>query len=407
MNPRPKMAKFVLTTCAACFARQKPVSTSAKPGLHEDHQDRPDDHPQHVEAAADEADRLHRVLFLGERDATGEERHERRPCQAAERVLQRTFPSHHLSLVRGPRTWTRPPGAIRAPVERVRISAAAQRCFGSVAFLRVAAALSDRATAANGAAARPRSAAVDALHRPLVQLPPEPVAEREAVDQLALDRRHPGAVHDDAGRGERRRERRQRARPVAPRDRARGVPGHGVVVELHDQVGQRLEVQRVAERLLHALGQPPRARPYRGADQERVDGRPVGPRGDGRRGDVAPGRGQRAGAPGQQGVGVERGDVDEPVVGRALGAHRHPDRAPRRQRLHQPGLAGQLVGLVGQQEAGRCGSEPGHGARARRRAPRPGGVGRRRASCRSPSTSGWASRSPRSSASWSRRSRCS
>ena len=30
-NPSPKMAKFVLTTCAACFARQNPVSTSAKP----------------------------------------------------------------------------------------------------------------------------------------------------------------------------------------------------------------------------------------------------------------------------------------------------------------------------------------------------------------------------------------
>ena len=31
MNPRPKMAKFVLTTWAACFARQNPVSTSANP----------------------------------------------------------------------------------------------------------------------------------------------------------------------------------------------------------------------------------------------------------------------------------------------------------------------------------------------------------------------------------------
>ena len=30
-NPRPNTAKFVLTTCAACFARQNPVSTSAKP----------------------------------------------------------------------------------------------------------------------------------------------------------------------------------------------------------------------------------------------------------------------------------------------------------------------------------------------------------------------------------------
>ena len=31
MNPSPKMAKLVLTTCAACLARQNPVSTRAKP----------------------------------------------------------------------------------------------------------------------------------------------------------------------------------------------------------------------------------------------------------------------------------------------------------------------------------------------------------------------------------------
>src|SRR5680860_504963 len=31
MKPSPKMAKFVLTTWAACLARQKPVSTKAKP----------------------------------------------------------------------------------------------------------------------------------------------------------------------------------------------------------------------------------------------------------------------------------------------------------------------------------------------------------------------------------------
>ena len=31
MKPSPKMAKFVLTTWAACLARQKPVSTSANP----------------------------------------------------------------------------------------------------------------------------------------------------------------------------------------------------------------------------------------------------------------------------------------------------------------------------------------------------------------------------------------
>ena len=30
-KPRPKMAKFVLTTWAACLARQNPVSTRANP----------------------------------------------------------------------------------------------------------------------------------------------------------------------------------------------------------------------------------------------------------------------------------------------------------------------------------------------------------------------------------------
>ena len=31
MNPRPNTAKFVLNTCAACLARQNPVSTIANP----------------------------------------------------------------------------------------------------------------------------------------------------------------------------------------------------------------------------------------------------------------------------------------------------------------------------------------------------------------------------------------
>ena len=31
MKPSPKMAKFVLTTWAACLARQNPVSTRANP----------------------------------------------------------------------------------------------------------------------------------------------------------------------------------------------------------------------------------------------------------------------------------------------------------------------------------------------------------------------------------------
>ena len=72
------MAKFVLTTWAACLARQKPVSTSANPACMKIDEDGPDHHPQHVEAAADEADGLHRVLLLGVGDAAGEQRDERR-----------------------------------------------------------------------------------------------------------------------------------------------------------------------------------------------------------------------------------------------------------------------------------------------------------------------------------------
>ena len=59
------MAKFVLTTWAACFARQKPVSTRAKPGLHEDDEHGADDDPQQVRLDPEVGHRLHRIdLFL-------------------------------------------------------------------------------------------------------------------------------------------------------------------------------------------------------------------------------------------------------------------------------------------------------------------------------------------------------
>ena len=61
------MAKFVLTTWAACLARQKPVSTSANPACMK-MTDRADDHPQHVEAPGQ---RGHRVGILGEGHAAG------------------------------------------------------------------------------------------------------------------------------------------------------------------------------------------------------------------------------------------------------------------------------------------------------------------------------------------------
>ena len=103
MNPRPKMAKFVLTTCAACLARQKPVSTSANPACMKMTRIAPITTHSMFEAAGDGR---RRIGSLGERDGAAEERHEQRSCGTSQRVLQHTFPTHQLSLVRGPWTWS-------------------------------------------------------------------------------------------------------------------------------------------------------------------------------------------------------------------------------------------------------------------------------------------------------------
>ncbi len=73
MKPRPKMAKFVLTTCAACLARQKPVSTRANPACMKMTRIAPI--TTHSMLRLPPTSRCRdRVLILGEGDAAGEQR---------------------------------------------------------------------------------------------------------------------------------------------------------------------------------------------------------------------------------------------------------------------------------------------------------------------------------------------
>ena len=68
-------------------------------------------------------------------------------------------------------------------------------------------------------------------------------------------------------------------------------------------------------------------------------------------------------SPGQETVAVTAGHVDQPVVewtGRADG---DTNGAGSGQWLDEPGLAGELVGFVGQQVDDWCGAEPCHGGR--------------------------------------------
>ena len=81
------MAKFVDTTWAACLARQKPVSTSAKPGLHEDDEHGADHDPQQVHLRAEGGDRIRGVLGKG--------RCRERECQRADDPYTREQLSRH------------------------------------------------------------------------------------------------------------------------------------------------------------------------------------------------------------------------------------------------------------------------------------------------------------------------
>ena len=99
MKPSPKMAKFVLTTWAACLARQKPVSTRAKPACMKMTRIAPITTHSMLRFPCQRGDG---VRVLGERHAAHPQRHERRAGGSAEDVLERPFPSHSISLVRGP-----------------------------------------------------------------------------------------------------------------------------------------------------------------------------------------------------------------------------------------------------------------------------------------------------------------
>ena len=63
------MAKFVLTTWAACLARQKPVSTSAKPACMKMTRTAPITTHSRLSLPAE---RGHRVVILGERGPPAE-----------------------------------------------------------------------------------------------------------------------------------------------------------------------------------------------------------------------------------------------------------------------------------------------------------------------------------------------
>ena len=189
MKPSPKMAKFVLTTCAACLARQKPVSTSAKPAC--------------MKMTRIAPMTTHSMLRLPATAATGSASWANAtpppnsvtnaaPDGSSERVLQHTFPTHVLSLVRGPWTWSARPGRSVRTVERVSVSAAAQRVFRLCCVLarrrrdqRRQERISRGAAGAVGAAGERRS--TRAIAR-VVELAAEPIGQREAVDELGRRR---------------------------------------------------------------------------------------------------------------------------------------------------------------------------------------------------------------------------
>ena len=113
MKPSPKMAKFVLTTCGRVLGPAEAGLHEGEPRLHEDHEDRPDDHPQHVEAAPDRRRRLEWVLTLGERDAAGHERDDRRDERATDEVPSPRFLRNGSPLGSRSSDLDHPPGAIR------------------------------------------------------------------------------------------------------------------------------------------------------------------------------------------------------------------------------------------------------------------------------------------------------
>ena len=322
-------------------------------GLHEDDEDGAEHHPQHVGGVDDRCDR---VIGLGEGDAAAEQRHERRAGGASEDVLQRSFPTHRLSLFRGPQTWMRPPGRSVRQFERPSVSAGDPPCFGFVAFLREP--LTDGPGIGSAeSACRPgrpghRPAARSSNLRPSRSLIAKRSTRRssllatralwivtpEAASAAAIEASVPG-----------------RLRPVTVQAVCHGRLSLSNSTARSAAGSTRTGPRRPAS-IRSASARSPRAdgRP----DEERVDHRTVRPGGQRRPGDVAAGVVEGRGEVGQEGVAVAAGDVDDPVVGRPFGADRHSDRCRAGQGLDEPSLTGELLGVVGEQVGGRRGAQP-------------------------------------------------
>ena len=323
MKPRPKMAKLVLTTWAACFARQKPVSTSAKPACMKMTRTAP--RTTHSMLGGRRGDGSTGSSAWAKATPPAEQRHERRAGGASEDVLQRSFPSHRLSLFRGPQTWMRPPGR---SVRQLRGRAFPQR-DPHVFRLRcvLARAAHRRGPEAASAGRRAGQRGPDTVRRRSSNLRPS----RSLIAKRSTRRRRcwrRGRCGRDPRGGERGGDRGERARAVASCHRASRVPRSGVVVELDGEVGGGLDPDGAA-RGRHPSARRARCGPRADGrpDEERVDHRTVRPGGQRRPGDVATGVVEGRGEVGQEGVAVAAGDVDDPVVGRPFGAHRHSDRA--------------------------------------------------------------------------------
>ena len=403
------MAKFVLTTCAACLARQKPVSTSANPACMKMTRTAPiTTHSMlRLPATARRRDQL-----LGEGDAAAEQRHERRAGGPPRTYLSARF----LRIgspwfeVRGP---GHPPGR---SVRQLRGSAFPRQDRSVSALLR------SRATSARrqrqerkSRAARRRSPASGRRSTRamacVVELAAEPIgrarsgrrARPPTLVSRALWTTTPAAANAPASDGEHAR----RSRPVTVHAVCHGS---GVVVELHARRPIAGSSARRSRRAPIPSASPSRRARGRTAERTR-NVSTTAPSGHVATVAAAMSQPAAVSAPARWASSpsaVAAGDVDDPVVGRALRADGDAHRARARAAARRAGPGGPARRARGPARSRRA--HPGAGARrrsARRPTPAPraagpsasdvgvarraapgGRGGRRRGSC------SWSSRSP-------------
>ena len=242
--------------------------------------------------------------------------------------------------------------------------------------------------------------------RPLVELASESIGEREPIDEASVDARRTCAVDDDAGRRHCRGDRGERSRAVASGRHAHRVPRQDGVVHIDLDVGGGFQAQPLRQRGLHHRRQLTCTGPHRCTHEERVDGRAVGPRGDGRCGDVAAGCGQCPCKAGEQAVGVAAATstIQWSSVPSGLTATRIGGRGGDAARSVVPGgparrVRGTTRSCPAQHGAGLDDASSWQAVSAARRRTSAS------AAASSPSRSGWTSASATSSTTWSRRSR--